>query len=148
MWDHTQYKQVQGKISFVPIHELLEAVIPEGGEAEWTNLDEAQGGIKLDLEDWGRRVGVNGASLQEYLPIGLWGDSANSTAGDSLYMLLFTVISGSCRRRFWLCGLNKRALCNCGCSGRCTFDAIWAVLGWMFGVLLARKYPANGPHGS
>ena len=141
MWDHESASQTKGKISLMPIHELLETIVPEGEEAEWATLAADQAGHRLDLEQWGDRVGQPRESMSTCIPLALWGDSANQTNGDSLYLLLFTVLAGACRRRFWICGLSKYNLCQCGCSGRCTFDALWDIIAWMFNALLARRYP-------
>ena len=83
------------------------------------------------------------AALSRFLPISPLGDSAEYNNNASLHLLLFTVLSGLCRRRFWICGLNKRLLCKCGCYGRHTYDDIWDVIAWMFRVLLAQRHPSR-----
>ena len=98
-------------------------------------------GLRKDLGSGGGRMGLTSTGLHKYLPIGLWGDSAVLHKRDSLHMLLWTVLSGSVRKRFWLCACNKRLLCQCGCKGRCTYDGIWAVISWMFRALLTMTYP-------
>ena len=81
--------------------------------------------------------------MSSFLPLSLWGDSATFNNRDSLHLLTFTVLSGWCRRRFWICGFNKRLLCQCGCYGRCTYDGIWLVIAWMFRALLAKRHPTR-----
>ena len=117
-------------------------VVPEGREKEWVSFSEDQRGFQESMKKWGVRVGIQGHALSNVAAIALWGDSAVFTKRDSLHLLLFTVLSGPCRRRFWICGFNKKVLCQCGCFGRCTYDSIWAVIAWMFRALLAKQYPA------
>ena len=81
--------------------------------------------------------------MSSFLPIALWGDSAEFIHKDSLHLLMFTVMSGLCRRRFWICGFSKRQLCRCGCFGRHTYDSIWVVIAWMFRVLLSQRHPSK-----
>ena len=142
MWDRKQNVKTTGKMSFLPIHEVLEAIIPEKEEGEWCSFDATQQGFRMNMHDWAGRVGVPLSQLAMFLAIALWGDSAVFTHRDSLFILLFTVLSGQNRRRYWICAFNKRRLCKCGCFGRCTFDGIFGMLAWMFRALLSRRWPA------
>ena len=53
----------------------------------------------MNMHDWAGRVGVPLSQLAMFLAIALWGDSAVFTHRDSLFILLFTVLSGENRRR-------------------------------------------------
>ena len=143
VWDNLQEKQVTKPMAFMPIHDTLEAVVEHGGLEQWGSYDEQQRGFEERLKQWGQRVGVPQDDLSSFLPISLWGDSAEYNNNDSLYMIFFTVLSGLFRRRFWVCGFNKRMLCKCGCYGRHTYDDIWAVIAWMFRALLLQRHPSR-----
>lgn len=147
MWNQKQSRKVECDMSFLPIHELLEAVIPQGEEDKWCAFGPDQQGFRLTLEDWGAKMGVGHYAMRSFVAIGSWGDSAVFTKRDSVNLLVFAVLGGGCRRRFWVCGINKRRVCQCGCQGRCTFDAILRVIAWMFRALLAKRYPDVGPLG-
>ena len=43
--------------------------------------------------------------------------------------------------------LGDRCCQSCGCSGRCTVQAIWKVICWSFAALRKGKYPDRGPFG-
>ena len=78
-------------MSFIPIHEVLEVVVKEGGLEQWASYDEQQQGFKHRLQAWGDRVHIPSAQLSNFLPIALWGDSAEYVHGDSLRLLLFNL---------------------------------------------------------
>ena len=72
---------------------------------------------------------------------GIWADSATYHTRDSLFLVLFNVISGIHHLRYWLCAFSKRTMCRCGCKGICTWNDIWRTVSWMFGVSQAGRYP-------
>ena len=76
-WNHEADRQSSTKMSFYPIHEVLEVVVARGQEDVWCSFNERQQGFKLNLGDWGRLVGVGGSNLGSFVAIGLWVDSAN-----------------------------------------------------------------------
>ena len=41
-----------------------------------------------------------------------------------------------------MCAFGKKVVCQCGCYGRCTFDAIFKVLQWDLGAMLCGERPA------
>ena len=45
---------------------------------------------------------------ERFLSLGVWGDAAPYAHRDSLYMLLFNVISGRHHKRFWFATFPKR----------------------------------------
>ena len=59
--------------------------------------------------------------------------------------------SWCCRARagkgYWICGFNKRVLCQCGCHDLCTCDSIFQVIAGMFRALLSKAYPAVDHNG-
>ena len=79
----------------------------------------------------------------QVIPCGIWGDSATYNTRDSLVVLLVNVLSSPDDTRWWTCAFSKRALCACGCSGRCTFDACYKVLSWSFQQLVVQSFPSS-----
>ena len=72
----------------------------------------------------------------------IWGDSACYWTRDSVYLMLFSVLSGKYHKRYWVTSVSKRTVCQCGtCYGRHTFEPIWEVIGWMLQTLLRGTYP-------
>ena len=147
VWDAHTDAPTTTPMAFIPIHEMLEVVVGQDGLEQWVSYEEQQQGFKARLHAWGSRVQLASATLASFLPIALWGDSAEFIHGDQLHLLLFTVMSGVCRRRFWICAFSKQQLCRCGCVGRCTYDSIWAVIAWMFRVLLSQRHPRKDHRG-
>ena len=63
---------------------------------------------------------------------GLWGDAATFHTRDQMYLVLMNIMTkhGHGGKRYWLCSFAKKVFCACGCFGRCTYDAVFAVLSW------------------
>ena len=139
LWDDEADQQVMLPIKVYPPHETLEALVLPGCEEEWSSIDESQEGIRVRLTDWSRRVGVS--LLGTLLALCLWGDSAPSTKRDSVYLLTYRVLTGTHRRRVWIAALGKSQLCKCGCFGRHTFDALFAIVSWSMRHLLIGVWP-------
>ena len=78
---------------------------------------------------WMANVGMAG-NRDNVVLCGLWGDGAVYHTRDSLNLMLFNVLSGICRTRFWISAFTKRVCCQCGCKGRCTSDSFWIFLVW------------------
>ena len=59
-------------MSFLPPHEVLEAVIKEGEEGEWTSFDDSQQGFRDALRQWAADLQVQ--LLNNFWAcIALWG---------------------------------------------------------------------------
>ena len=43
--------------------------------------------------------------------------------------------------------MRKSECCRCGCSGRCTVQALFRVFTWSFNCLAAGTWPSTGPFG-
>ena len=86
-------------MTFLPIHEVMERVIPEGQEMEACELSDDREGFGLRLRDWAGRVGIGSEMLSSTASIALWGDSAPCTKRGSVYLLTWTLVSGQCRHR-------------------------------------------------
>ena len=150
MWDRMRDRQVRRQVAFLPPHEVLDNMVEEGEEDQWSSLAEAgQSGYQMQLEQWASRVAVDLLAAGPWLCLALWGDSAPLTAQgrNSLYLLTFTILSGVFRTRFWLFACTKRDLCDCGCSGKCTFDEAWKVVAWSCRALLVGRWPDKDHRG-
>ena len=142
LWDRDAAKQIMGEVAVLNPHEILHSWIPAGSEMEFLQSDAEQQPFMDDVALVGKRLGLKDVS--DILPIGIWGDSAPVGARNSVYVLLLTILSGGCRRRIRLCGLNRYNICACGCRGRHTFDGIFSWLGWSFSMLLSGFFPTIG----
>ena len=81
--------------------------------------------------------------------IGIWGDSAQYFTRDlSLYILLFNILSGSVNCRFMIAAFGKRSLCQCGCLGKCTFEAVFQVIAYSLTSLKQGVMPDRRHDGS
>ena len=140
-WDASKMRQVEQDMAFLPIHETLGCLVERGAEDSWCSLGQDQAGFKSTLERWSTPVGVSLVG-QFFACLALWGDSAVSTKREALHLLLFQVVSGVFRQRFWVAAFNKSKICKCGCSGRHTFDGVHSVVSWCFRALLSGRYPA------
>ena len=139
-------KQVQIKLSIIVPHELLEAIVHPGNEAEYCSIGPKQEQLHEDLVDLGKRLSID-TTASLWGICALWGDSGAYTHKDSLYLLVMTMLSGIHRTRFWLVAFSKRHLCRCGCYGRCTLDRIFEVLAWSFRCFVQKIHPCVGSFG-
>ena len=142
LWDAENNCQVIRDIHVYPPHETLDALVRPGEEDDWASFDDSQQCFKADLSNWGDRVklGVD-AMVGRWLCLSFWGDAAPYTKRDSICLLTYRVLNGQHRRRVWVAALSKRQLCDCGCYGRCTFDALFDVMAWSMTCLLLAKWP-------
>ena len=140
IWDTKLNKQIYENVAFCPPHEVLDAIMLDMCEDEYCSFDASQSGVKESLEAWGERVhmDVRGKKIACFE---LWGDAAPFNAHDSLFLLVWTLLSGSHRDRYWFCGIPKTRMCQCGCYMRHTMDAAFAVLAWSFRAFLSGFYP-------
>ena len=148
MWNTKTRKPQEMICNILPPHEILERVVPLGEEKAWSNIDPTQqAGLMDDLKKWAARVGIDLPShLLPLLAIALWGDSAPLGKRNGLYLLTLKMLSGKCKRRYWIFAASKRRICQC-CGGRHTFDEVWRILAWSFRALLAGVWPALNHRG-
>ena len=72
-------------------------------------------------------------------PLSVWGDTAPFHTGrDSVLLLLWSGLAGEWRRR-WITVLTKSSLCQCGCGGLHTLDAIWSIVAWSLRALASGR---------
>ena len=146
LWDAERNCQVMRDLAVFPPHESLDALVPPGKEGEWTSFDHSQQGFREELRSWGDRLGLSRDAMSgHWMCVSIWGDSAPYTKRDSLFLLTLRVLNGQHRRRIWGAALSKRQLCDCGCHGRHTFDALFEIFAWSMKALLVGKWP-NADH--
>ena len=142
-WDCIEGKQIEDEMYFLAPHETLAKEVTE--PHEWTSLPE-DGAYSGLISDWKTREKIVGGD--EFVGVGLWADSATYHTRDSLYLVLFNILTGVHQMRFWIAAWSKRMMCDCGCKGRCTFASVWEVIIWSFNALQAGRYPSVRSDGS
>ena len=109
MWNEHTLKMEEEKQAYLPPHEMLDALVQQGSEDQWCKLGSHQAGIRQDLKAWADRLQIK-LDDEKVACLSLWGDSAPHTHRDSIYLLLFSVVSGVIKRRLWVTALNKKSL--------------------------------------
>ena len=77
--------------------------------------------------------------------IGMHGDGVPFTKHDSLEVLSFNCLAQPSGNRVPFTGVSKAFLCQCGCKGKCTWDALLAVFLWSMQSLCLGTFPCRGP---
>ena len=125
---------------FLVPHEEIDKAMADTPVEHWTSLKSGSG-LERTVQNWAARVGIDVAS-NDIAAFGVWSDAAPYHTRDSLYLVLVNVLSGVFHSRFWMCAWGKRLACNCGCKGKCTYDAVWRVLRWSMQCYLSGVYPS------
>lgn len=141
VWDHVKTRIKETTMQILPPHELLNHLVQQGQVEDWCVAQPSQEGFVTELSAWGKRMGVETAEGQ-WVPIGLWGDSAPSFKKDSVYLLTWKPLLGNIRKRYWIATFSKREICKCGCQGRHTLAGIFDAVAWSMRALLAGEHPA------
>jgi len=140
LWDFHTNTKTTGKIGFILPNEVLASLEEHGREPSYyCNFSEDQLGFKTALENWCERTHIT--SSENIACLGFWGDMAPYHTRDSIFLCLFSILSGECHQRWWSCCFPKRVVCQCGCQGRCTFNVVWAVLAWSLRYAAAKLIP-------
>ena len=123
-WDPDLNEQVEDEVYCLIPYETVDKLADRDGDlSQYTSLPEGSPFLRRKAE-WMERVGAQGDG-HDIVCCGLWGDGAAYHTRDSLNLLLFNMVSGIIRTRFWIATWSKRLSCNCGCSGRCTLASFW-----------------------
>ena len=88
-----------------------------------------------------------GLDCQRTVAIGMHGDGVPFTKHDSLEILSFNCLAQPSGNRVPFTGISKAFLCQCGCKGKCTWDALLAVFLWSMQSLCLWIFPLTGPSG-
>ena len=135
MWDYEADSQIQEDVAFSLVHETIDGLV-SGGEAleDWVGV-ELSSALHNTLQDWSGRTGI--ADEGNLVGVGLWGDAAPFHTRDSVFILLFNILTGKNHARHWVVAFAKRSVCKCGCKGRCTFEGVMRVVVWSLDALAA-----------
>ena len=140
MWNKKHIEPRSEDLAFLPPHEVLASLCTGDNIDKFTSYSDEQKGFKDELDDWGNRMEVE-TDGGNWLTLGLWGDTAPSTRGDSVMLLSLTVLCGIVRQRLWITTMKKNRICRCGCKGLHTFEAIFKVVAWSAKALILGQYP-------
>ena len=77
------------------------------------------------------------------IPIGIHGDGVELRKRMSMEAISWNVCSWDGSKRHIFTCVEKQDVCDCGCGGRCTLDAILEVFVWSMTVLLIGVWPSN-----
>ena len=143
LWDAANSTQIIQPASVLNLHEALDCLISPGQEDSFCDIsDPSQTGLRTDLLHWKRRTNFDATgSLLPIMLLALWGDTAPMAHRDSLALLTIKILSGARRIRLWIWAAAKSQLCDCGCKGRHTFEAVWQVVSWSMRALLSGCWP-------
>ena len=127
MWDMKNSRQVKDQMHFLIPYEVIEN---QENVDEYTTIPDGSPLVETRAE-WATRTNE---TAEEFIVTGLWGDSGTFFTRDSVYLLLWSCLSGLDHPRRFICAFAKRQTCACGCFGRHTFDDIFKVIAWMYGT--------------
>jgi hypothetical protein len=144
-WDIEGCKPKHSKMYFMLPHELLPRLCGDN-VPEWSKFDASTASWEGRLAQWCARTGAPRGD--DLVSLGIWGDAAPYNTRDSLYVVLWNVISGPHRTRYWLTCWPKKAACKCGCHGRHSLEAIWEIVGWSLRCLFLGRYPSTRHDGT
>ena len=142
-WNPKTCVQYEDTMYFQLPHETVDALVDEGIDV--TTLPE-DSPLNDTRERW-RKKANDIAPNSPIAVIQAWGDSAVMTVRDSIYVVLFSLMSGNWKTRVVFGAWSKKLACGCGCYGRHTFDAIWSVFGWSLAILRTKIWPTHRDDG-
>ena len=133
-------------LPFLLVHEVLFQICVAMGMAfrDCTEFPEGSGFAKVKAK-FARDHGIHEDGL--LVPIGIHGDGVPFQKKSSLELISWNLccIEGSERNLFG--SIEKQDLCDCGCYGRHTLDAMLEIFVWSTQALLTGKFP-NKRHDS
>ena len=136
MWDHVRRCQYIGVAYFMLPFEVIYMVL-QGILDQCTGMVDIARAAAFDA--WKSCAGL-GAEDGPVLGLGLWGDAAPMLKRDQLYLMVYNIVTGTFHDRFLYCAASKRCLCDCGCKGRCTFEAMFKIFKWSMDQLMAGTF--------
>ena len=83
-----------------------------------------------------------GTSLQRTIPIGFHGYGVPHQVSSTLLIFSWNFLSFPGAERYPFAMVEKEYMCDCGCSGRCTIDAVLEVLLWSMRCLMTGQSPS------
>ena len=136
-WDRVKNKSYTGLLYFLLPFEVLDQLIIPGKIPSY--CDYSNPALNTKFEAWLERTHIT--RTDNFVALGVWGDSAPYSNRDSLQLMLYNAISSDDRTRTWFTCFPNKVKCNCGCKGRHTYDVVWEVMGWVLDCMAAGKRP-------
>ena len=141
MWDEVNSCPIKDDAHFLLVHEELDA---EYAGVPPSDLCEVEPASKMErrMAAWREACDFGEGPATGF---GVWGDAGAFSSRDSLYILLWNVITCQSialrnKRNPFVC-FSKRGMCKCPCMGRHTIDDCLRVMGYCWCVLKAGVYP-------
>ena len=127
--DRKARKKISRPLGFLPIQDIVYTTVDPDCTAEYCSFTPEAAKLDVELGDTIRRVSATRKPTDS--GIAIWGDCARYHTRDSVHLLTFYFLSGIHHLRHWLVAFSKRDTCQCGCRGKCTYDVVFDVIGWM-----------------
>jgi hypothetical protein len=139
LWDEQNSRPIKDDAYFLLIHEELDhmyADVPPGDLCEVA----PGGAMETRMNKWKEATNFGAGDAAGF---GVWGDAGAFSTRDSLFILLWNVITCgvALRTRNPFVCFSKRAMCKCECMGRHTIDDCLRIMGWCFVILKSGLYP-------
>ena len=120
-WHLKRDCQVQRNVAFLPIQEAILYTVDPADAYEYSSFSADRAEFDVELTRAANRLNLERAPTGA--AISIWGDGAKYGTRDTLNLLSMQYLSGVHRTRHWIVAFSKRAQCQCGCKGKCTFSA-------------------------
>ena len=138
LWKSDLNKSVLTEVPFCLPHEWLHFLAEGTDLKSWTRHPPE---YEQKLREWEART-RSCVQTTPLVAMSIWGDTAPFHSGqDSVLLLLWSSACENRGQRRWITLLTKSSLCQCGCGGLHTLDAVWAVIRWSLVALVVAKYP-------
>ena len=126
-------------LPFLLISEVLFHLVASAGMSFRDLLDFPPGsGFARMKSQWSNSFDVHDSMVS---PIGVHGDGVPLQKKMTLEMMSWNICSIKSSERHLFTCIEKQDLCDCGCAGRCTLDAILEILLWDILSLTSSKWP-------
>jgi len=108
-WDATGNRPKEAWLAMLLPHEMLHVMVGDSDLSDWVGFDAAHDvqSLNLHLRKWCDAVQATGGT-DDIISIAMWGDAAPYNTRDSLYLFLWSTLSGTMSRsRFWATAFPK-----------------------------------------
>ena len=128
-------------------HEVLAVVILAMGVA-FHHIIEFAPGSGLDTMKQDFRKSHQIPATAPLVPIGIHGDGVALHKRMSMEVISFDICSAPKSKKYCFSVVEKQDLCDCGCGGRCTLDAMLEIFRWSLMVLYTGNTPQQRHDGT
>ena len=140
-WNFTRAAQYNDVMNILLPSEVLNCLLGDNADLDkFVSLD-GRPELAEVKEEYCSRMSMGPSG--DVACLSLWGDSAPFGSQNSVALILFNILSGSVRQRFWIASFTKRMMCQCGCSGRHTLQPIMQCIAWDLKWLMLGKWPSR-----